>query len=405
MSAPAVPGKPAINYGTPMKAAEDSGAAKKEVEEIIAQCIAQGAKEVHLDPLADKLAVRMRVKEGLAVVKELDDKLKQMAVNYVKVRSNMDITKNKVPQSGYYKHQAGDKAVEVYTAVFPSLYGEKLVVKFQYRQEVQFKIEQLGFGAKSLPLFKKAVERPNGLILVSGPPGSGKRTTVYTCLSHLNAPQKLLLSIESLIKYEIPGMVQVKHDEKSEYKLADGVRGMMEQEPDVCFIGEMQDPDVARLAVQGGFARRVVFARMSANNAITAVQSLIDMGVPPFLVTGAVIGSLNQRLVKKLCQACKQAYEPPPALIAELGIRFAPGTQLYKAVGCAQCENKGTKGYMSLFELYIPNEELSEMFMSRAPVKEISRKAAEINLIPLKYDGAQKAAAGFVAIEDVLNAI
>ena len=140
-------------------------------------------------------------------------------------------------------------------------------------------------------------------------------------------------------------------------------------------------------------------------NAVNAVQSLIDMGVPPFLVTGAVIASLNQRLVKRLCPACRMAYEPPPALIAELGVRFAPGTQLYKAVGCAQCENRGHKGYVPLFELYIPNEEMAEMFMSRAPVKEILKRAAEINLVPLKYDGAQKAAAGLVTIEDVLNAI
>ena len=180
---------------------------------------------------------------------------------------------------------------------------------------------------------------------------------------------------------------------------------MMEQEPDVCFVGELNDPEVARLAVQAGFARRVVFARMSANNSINAIQSLIDMGVPPFLVSGSIIASVNQRLVRRLCPACRVAYVPSPALLAELGIRFAPGTQLYKAVGCAQCENKGYQGNIVLFELYIPNEELSEMFISRAPVKEILKRAAEISLVPLKYDGAQKAAAGYVAIEDVLNAI
>ncbi len=400
----ATPGKPALNYGTGSKPAEDAGATK-EVDDIIAKCIESGAKEVHFDPMPDKLVVRQRVKEGLIAVKDVEERLKATVINRIKVLSKMDITKNKVPQSGFYRLPVGDKTIEVITAVFPTLYGEKLALKFQYRQEVQFKMEQLGFSQKSLPLFKRAVERPNGLVLVSGPPGSGKRTTIYTCLTQLNSPAKLLLSIDSVIKYEVPGMVQVKHDDKAEYKLSEGVRGMMEQEPDLCYIGEMQDPDVARLAVQGGFARRIVFGRMSANNAVNAVQSLIDMGVPPFLVTGAVIASLNQRLVKRLCAACRLAYEPPPALIAELGVRFAPGTQLYKAVGCAQCENRGYKGYAALFELYIPNEEMAEMFMSRAPVKEILKRAAEINLIPLKYDGAQKAAAGLVTIEDVLNAI
>jgi general secretion pathway protein E len=349
--------------------------------------------------------VRQRVKEGLAVVKEIEDRLKVQVVNRVKVLSGMDITRTKQPQIGYFKISVGDTKVEVTSAVVPGLYGERLIVKFLYRHAVQFKLDALGFSSKVLPLIKRAVERPNGLILISGPPGSGKRTTVYAAMSQLTSTQKLLLAIDSAIKYEIPGMVQIKHDDKSEFTLAEGVRGVMDQEPDVCFIGEMNDPDVARLAVQGGFARRVVLARMSANNAINAVQSLIDMGVPPFLVTGSVIASLNQRLVRRLCQACKQPYEPPAALMAELGVRFPPGTALYKPGGCQQCENKGFRGNMALFELYIPNEELSEMFMSRAPVKEIMRRAAEISLIPLKFDGAQKAASGHVTIEDVLNAI
>ncbi len=386
------------------KPVDDRGAIQ-EVDETLAAAAALGAKEVHFDPMADRLIVRQRVKEGLALVKEVEDRLKSNVINRVKVLSGMDITKNRIPQTGYMKLTVGEQKIEVYTAVFPALFGEKLIVKFQYRVASQFKLDTLGFTPKVLPLFKKAVERPNGLILISGPPGSGKRSTAYACLGHISTPQKLVLSIENLIKYEIPGMVQVKHDDKSEFKLADGVRGMMEQEPDVCFIGELNDPEVARLAVQAGFARRMVFARMSANNSINAIQSLIDMGVPPFLVSGSIIASLNQRLVRKLCPACRTAYEPSPALLAELGIRFAPGTQLYKAVGCAQCENKGYQGNIALFELYIPNEELSEMFISRAPVKEILKRAAEINLIPLKYDGAQKAAAGYVAIEDVLNAI
>lgn len=402
-----------VKFETPKKEMPQTGATKpvedrsviQEVDEVLAAAATQGAKEVHFEPLADRLVVRQRVKEGLTVVKEIDERLKVQVINRVKVLSGMDITRSKIPQIGYFKITVGESKVEVFSAICPGIWGEKLVVKFQYRQAVQFRLEALGFSSKVVPLFKRAVERPNGLLLISGPPGSGKRTTAYACMSHLAAPQKLLLALDSVIKYEIPGMVQMKHDDKSEFSLAEGVRSMMDQEPDVCFIGEMTDPEVARVAVQGGFARRIVFARQSANNAINAVQSLIDMGVPPFLVTGAVIASLNQRLVRRLCQSCKQAYEPSAALMAELGVRFPPGTPLYKAVGCPQCEGKGFRGNMALFELYIPNEEMSEMFMSRASVKEIMRRAAEISLIPLKFDGAQKAASGFVTIEDVLNAI
>lgn len=386
------------------KPMEDRGVVQ-EVDAILANAASAQAKEVHFDPAADKLIVRQRVKEGLGVVKEIDDKLKVNVINRIKVLSGMDITKNKIPQTGYFKLTAGEQKVEAYTAAAPSLYGEKVVVKFQYRQAAQFKLETLGFSAKTLAALRKAIERPNGLVLVSGPPGSGKRATVYACLGHLATPEKLLMSVESVIKYEIPGMVQVKHDDRSEFKFADGVRGIMEQEPDVAFVGEMQDPEVARLAVQGGFARRVVLARMSANNSINALQQLIDMGVPPFLVTGSVNASLNQRLVRRLCAKCRQPYEPPPALIAELGVSFKPGTQLYKGAGCPECEGKGYRGYMAVFELYVPTEELSEMFMSRAGVKEILKRATEISLVPLKMDGAQKAAAGLVTVEDVLNAV
>jgi type II secretory ATPase GspE/PulE/Tfp pilus assembly ATPase PilB-like protein len=386
------------------KPVDDRGAIQ-EVDETLAAAAEIGAKEVHFDPLVDKLVVRQRLKEGLVFVKDIEERLKSNVVNRVKVLSGMDITKNRIPQTGYMKLTAGEQKIEIYTSVSPAIYGEKLTVKFQYRQESQFKIETLGFAQKTLALFKKAIERPNGLILISGPPGSGKRTTAYACLNHLNAVQKLLLSIDSMIKYEIPGMVQVKRDDKCEFKFSDGVRSVMEQEPDVCYIGEMNDPEVARLAVQGGFSRRIVLGRMSANNSVNAIQSIIDMGVPPFLVIGSLIASLNQRLVRRLCSACKSPYEPSPALIAELGMRFAPGTQLFKAVGCAQCENRGYQGQIALFELYLPNEELAEMFISRAPVKDILKRAAEVSLVPLKFEGAQKAASGFVAIEDVLNAI
>lgn len=383
----------------------DDRSALHEVDTILANAATVGAKEVHFDPLPDRIAVRQRIKEGLVLVKEVEEKLKTSVINRIKVLSGMDITKNRIPQTGYMRLTLGEQKVEVYTALAPSLYGEKLVAKFQHRHAAQFKLETLGFSSKTLPLLKKAIERPNGLVLVSGPPGSGKRTTVYACLGHLTGPDKLVMSIETVIKYELPGMVQVKHDEHAEFTLAAGVRGVMQQEPDVCFVGETQDPEVARLAVQGGFARRIVFARMSANNSVNAMQQLIDMGLPPFLVTGAVIASVNQRLVRRLCGKCRQAYEPPPALLAELGVRFPPGTQLFKPGGCAECDGRGYRGYMAIFELYLPSEELSEMFMSRAPVKDILKHAAEGSLVPLKMDGAQRSAAGLVAIEDVLNAI
>ena len=238
--------------------------------------------------------------------------------------------------------------------------------------------------------------------MVGGPPGNGKTTTLYATLNALNSPGKSLATFEHVVKYEIPGIIQGKPDEKAEFSFEDGVRAMVNLTPDVMLIGEVQLPSVAKSVIQAAFAKRIVLARMSADNSINALQNFIDMGLQPFLVTSAVNMVLVQRLVRKLC-SCKEKYTPPEQLCQELGI--GKGTEFFKARGCSACRETGYSGQTGIFELLTMKEELSEMFIGRESPRRIREVAVNLGLIPLRQDGIVKAQEGITSLEEVFNVV
>ncbi|MGC8722367.1 MAG: GspE/PulE family protein [Acidobacteriota bacterium] len=385
-------------------AAEDKGVIQ-EVDSVLAAAVDGNATDIHFEPQQEGLTVRTRVGGLMSTVKEMPERTKSNVINRLKVLSGMDITKTKIPQSGFFRMTAGERKVELYVYVLPTLYGESLVVKIQYKQSATMKLEQLGMSPAVLTSYRRALARNSGLYLVTGPPASGKRTTLYASILEVMKPDLLAMGFDPIVKYEIPGMIQGKPDDRSEFTFAEAIDALMKQEPDLAYIGDILNLDEARATIQGAFAKRRVFARMTANDAINALQNLIDMGIQPFLVAASVAAILNQRLIRRLCPSCKEAYPVDEALKKELGFRFPENARFYKPKGCPQCEFRGFNGQVAIFELYLPSEELNKLVVAKEPVQSLRQRAQREGQSSLKIDGLLKALIGLCTLEEVLNAL
>ncbi len=388
-----------------MKSAADEKSVIQEVDKILGEAIESGASEIHFEP--DQEGYRIRVRQGtlLNEVGTVQEKLKGNVANRLKVLGGMDITKNKIPQSGFFKIQKGEKKIELYVYILPTLYGESIVIKISYKVSATMRLNQLGMNPNVLNEYIKALAKGSGLYLITGPPGSGKRTTAYASILETIKPQCLAMGFDPIIKYEIPKMVQGKPEEKSEFTFAEAISALMKQEPDIAYIGDITNENEARATIQGAFAKRIVLARMTANDTINAIQNLVDMGVQPFLLAASLTSIINQRLIRKLCPACRVPYPVDEAVQRELGFKLPENARFYRAKGCPQCNNTGYQGVVALFELYRPSEELNKMIVAKEAIQTIRAQAYKEGLISLKKDGVSKALMGLATLEDVLNSL
>lgn len=377
----------------------------QDVEKVLVDAVEAGATDVHFEPLQETLNVRVRVGGALRQVRDFSDKVRSNVVNRLKVQSGMDITRNRVPQSGFIRREFGDRKIELYVHVMPSLYGEAVTVNLQYKQSATMRVSELGMSAATLTAYRRALSKSSGLYLVTGPPGSGKRTTIYASILEVLRPDMLVVGFDPIVKYEIPGMIQGKPDDRAEFTFSDGISSLLKQEPDVAYIGDITNEAEARCTIQGAFAKRLVVARMTANDSINAIQNLIDMGVQPFLLAASLAAVLNQRLIRKLCPACREAYPVTEDLVKEIGLRLPPDGRFYRAVGCPACGQSGFVGKVAIFELYLPSEELNKMIVAKEPLQAVRLRAQREGLMALKVDGVLKALGGFCTLEEVLNAL
>lgn len=397
--------KPLDTAGGMMKNAAEEKNVIQEVDKIIAEAIECNATEVHFEPGPEGYVIRRREGTSLREVGKVEDKLKGNVANRLKVLGGMDITKNKIPQSGFFKSQKGEKKLELYVHLLPTIFGEVIIIKISYKQSATMRLVQLGIMQSVLVEYSKALAKGSGLYMVTGPPGSGKRTTIYASILEILKPDMLAIGYDPVVKYEIPGMVQGKPDEKSEFTFAEAVSSLMKQEPDIAYIGDITNESEARTTIQGAFAKRVVLARMTANDTVNAIQNLVDMGIQPFLLAASLTAIINQRLVRKLCPHCREPYAATESIQRELGLRLPENSKFYKARGCPQCQNTGYSGVIALFELYRPSEELNKMVVAKESIQAVRTQAYKEGLFSLKKDGIQKALAGLATLEDVLNSL
>jgi general secretion pathway protein E len=317
----------------------------------------------------------------------------------------MNIAEKRLPQDGRIEIKIADRSVDIRASVIPTAFGERVVLRLLDKSGTFLLLPELGMGEKSVHLFNKLIKSPYGIILVTGPTGSGKTTTLYAALSTINQPDINIITIEDPIEYQIDGIGQIQVNPKIDLTFAAGLRSIVRQDPDVILVGEIRDRETAEIAIQSSLTGHMVFSTLHTNDAASAVTRLIDMGIEPFLVTSSVIAIIAQRLVRLLCPKCKEAYEPDDESLANMGIAkdILSRHVLYRRKGCHACMNTGYRGRTAIFEIMLMEDDIKRLILKTSDSNQISDLAIRHGMKNLLYDGAQKVLAGITTIEEVFR--
>ncbi len=381
---------------------EDDAPIIRLINGLLTEAVRENASDIHLEPFESRLQVRFRGDGVLKEVLQPNRALAPLIISRIKVMANLDIAEKRLPQDGRFSVRVAGRPVDVRVSTIPAASGERVVLRLLDKQAGRLDLEQLGMPDSILQAVDRLIKRPNGIILVTGPTGSGKTTTLYAALSRLNQVSSNIMTVEDPIEYYIDGIGQTQVNTKVGMTFARGLRAILRQDPDVVMIGEIRDQETAEIAVQASLTGHLVFSTLHTNTAIGAVTRLRDMGVEPFLLSSTLSGILAQRLVRLLCRDCRQAYEATTSECRELAISAAAPPTLYKAVGCPKCNDQGYVGRTGLYELIEVVGELPSMIHERAGEYEMERYAR--TLTPgLRADGIRLVLAGETTLAEVLR--
>ena len=371
------------------------------------------ASDIHLDPMTDKIRARFRIDGILHDIFDMvfiTKALHQEIISRIKVMSGLRTDSHFVPQDGRFKAESGGgmTTIDVRVSIMPTYYGENAVLRL-LAETATFTLSDLGFLPDELKKVEKAIRKPYGMILANGPTGSGKSTTLYTILKKLNVPEVSIITVEDPIEYSIEGVTQIQVDNKVGLTFASGLRSILRQDPNVIMVGEIRDEETASIAVNAALTGHLVLSTLHTNDSATTFPRLIDMGVPPFLITSTMNIAMGQRLVRMLCEKCKQKRELTVSEIESLkellpGIDFKKST-FYKPVGCPSCGNSGYRGRTGIREVMEINEELRELIMNRGNATEIKKAAMKNGMRTMLMSGVQKATEGITSLEEVLRIV
>ena len=379
------------------------------VSAILQQAVAEGASDIHIEPRVRALAVRFRVDGDLREVTSVPSKLQSGVVARLKVLANLDIAERRLPQDGRFSARLGSRQVDLRMATLPTVHGEKTVLRLLDTSSVQPDLPTLGFESRDLERYEEVFRRPYGTILVTGPTGSGKSTTLYATLGELNSPEKNIITVEDPVEYRMVGVNQIQVNSKVGLTFASGLRSILRSDPDVVMIGEIRDRETAKISVEAALTGHLVLATLHTNDAPAAVTRLTDMGVEPFLTSSAVDCVIAQRLARRLCERCKRPAEVDEEALSELGFPFGlvPEREwnFHTRVGCDVCGGSGYRGRVGVYELMEITGEIREMILRRTSAGEIGRAARRAGMVTLREDGLSKAAKGITTIEEVLRTV
>ena len=344
--------------------------------------------------------------DGVLYEKFSIPKSQQAAViSRIKIMANLNIAEHRLPQDGRIKIRLSGKEIDIRVSIIPTAHGERVVMRILEKGNFLFSLEQLGMCRHDYELVDKLILSSHGIILVTGPTGSGKSTTLYAALQRVNSPDKNIITVEDPIEYQIPGIGQIQVRPKIGLTFAMGLRHILRQDPDVILVGEIRDHETAEMAVQASLTGHLVFSTLHTNDSAGAITRLVNMGIEPFLVTSSTISIMAQRLVRRICQHCREAYTPEAASLAELGI--SPDTlqdgKVFRGVGCVKCQNRGYHGRTGIFELLAMTPEIQELALKGADSNTIKREARKQGMRTLREDGAYKVTQGVSTIEEILR--
>jgi general secretion pathway protein E len=377
----------------------------KLVNHIISQSIKARASDIHFEPYQNSITVRYRVDGILYDLLTPPKWIQPALISRVKVMAKMNIAEKRLPQDGRFEVKIGDQDIDCRVSTIPTAFGERVVLRLLNKSGSLMELPEIGLTPARLKLLKKLVATPNGIILVTGPTGSGKTTTLYAVLSSINKPDINIITIEDPIEYQINGISQIQVNPKIDLTFARGLRSIVRQDPDVILVGEIRDRETAEIAVQSALTGHLVFSTLHTNDSASAITRLVDIGVEPFLISSSVLAVVAQRLVRVLCHDCKQRYIPNDIYLKSIGVSPDHFNQrnVYKAVGCENCIHTGYRGRLGIFEIMVLTERLKTVILNTYDSTRIKNEAIQQKMISLRQDGLVKVLDGVTTIEEVLR--
>lgn len=375
----------------------------KFVNMVITQAVRDGASDIHIEPEADSLRIRYRVDGILHEVMAPPKHLQAGISSRIKILSNLDIAEKRLPQDGRFEMKIGEKDFDFRVSTLPTIFGEKVVMRLLDKSSVLPGLNELGFSTAGLNKFKKMITKPYGFILLSGPTGSGKTTTLYSALSTINSKQKNIITIEDPVEYQLKIINQVQINPKAGVTFANGLRSILRQDPDIIMVGEIRDKETAVIAIQAALTGHLVFSTLHTNDAPGAVARLIDMGIEPFLIASSLMIVVGQRLLRKVCLKCKRVYKPSPELIKELRLSEMKDITFVEGEGCHECRGTGYSGRIAIYEALTIDETIRNLIIAKASSTTIRAAALKSGFIGLREEGLEKAIKGITTLEEVMR--
>ena len=377
----------------------------KLVNYIISQSVKARASDIHMEPYQDSFKIRYRVDGILYDLLSPPKRIQPALISRIKVMAKMNIAEKRLPQDGRLDVKIGNQEIDVRVSTIPTSFGERVVLRLLDKSGSLISLPDLGLASDKLDLLENLVKSPNGIILVTGPTGSGKTTTLYAILSSINIPDINIITIEDPIEYQIKGISQIQVNPKINLTFANGLRSIVRQDPDVILVGEIRDLETAEIAIQSALTGHLVFSTLHTNDSASAITRLVDIGVEPFLISSSVLAVVAQRLIRVLCRDCKQPYTPDNATLESIGItpdQFQE-TTIYRTDGCENCFHTGYKGRTGIFEIMLLDSSLKRLILTTYDSSQIKDAALNLNMVTLRQDGIQKVLDGISTIEEVIR--
>ena len=374
------------------------------MNQIITEAIVSRASDIHIEPQKRSVRVRYRIDGVLNDAMSLPKNIQPGLVSRVKIMANLDIAERRRPQDGRINLKFRGREIDLRISILPAIFGEKVVMRILDKEKSLIPLEKLGFSEESLTIFKSLITQPYGMILITGPTGSGKSTTLYAVLRILNSPKVNILTAEDPVEYQLDGITQVQVNPKIGLTFANALRSFLRQDPDIILVGEIRDRETAQIAMEAALTGHLVFSTLHTNDSFSAPTRLIDMGIEPYLIASALIGVTAQRLVRKICNNCKTEVKPSRYILEQLGIEDE-NTVFYKGKGCPICNNTGYKGRIAVQEVLKIDDNIRDMILKRASSTEIKEYAVKNGTKTLLHDALDKARKGITSLEEVLRVI
>jgi general secretion pathway protein E len=377
----------------------------KLVNHILYQAVKRGASDIHIEPYEKELVVRYRIDGILYQIMTPPKRIQGALISRIKIMANLNIAEKRIPQDGRIDIKVAGKSIDIRVSVLPVTFGERVVMRLLDKSRTFGKLKDFGFSEHDYALIMECIEKPNGIIYITGPTGSGKTTTLYAILAQLNKPDVNIITVEDPVEYQLQGIGQVQVKEKIGLTFAAALRSILRQDPDIVMIGETRDAETAQIAIQAALTGHLVLSTLHTNSAPASITRLLDMGVEPYLIASSVILVIAQRLVRRLCDNCKRPYKPTAELIKSLGLTANEAEKIlfYQAVGCENCNNTGYRGRLAIFEMMRMTPNIGKLTMEHADTARIRKQATTDGMVMLIQDGIRMIKEGVTTIDEVLS--